>query len=344
MKSTEKKSKESLVVRKMFTYNHIKKILSSPSQLFNKLTNKALMIKKSIYGNDIFVRGIVEFSNYCRRDCLYCGIRRSKNIYRYRLSIDEILRCANKIYKRGIKSIILQSGEDLYYSRETLVHIIKNIKKETDCKITLAIGERSVDDYKAFFDAGADRFLIKHETSNEKVYNKLHPGDTLKNRLKQYEILKKIGYKVGLGNIIGLPFTTIDDYIKDIILMKKLDCDMAAIGPFIPAKETPLEDYQPPHLDLVLKILAIARITLKDVNIPATTALHTLGGITAINKAFESGCNVIMLNFTPKKYGKNYQIYSSKKSINLKELENIIIQGGYNLSYTYGERRKLYVH
>lgn len=326
----------------MFNKSEIRKLLITNDTAYEKLRERAIKIKKKNYGNQIFVRGIIEFSNYCRRDCLYCGIRKSQKINRYRLSEFEIIECAKNIYKSGVRTIVLQSGEDLYYSRKIIVNIISKIKKDMDCAITLAIGERDIDDYKAFFDAGADRFLIKHETSNEKVYEKLHPGDTLKNRLKNYENLKKIGYQVGLGNIVGLPFTEIDDYINDIFLMKKLDCDMAGIGPFIPAKDTPLSNYPTPNLDLVLKILTLSRIILRDVNIPATTALYTLGGLSGLLMAIDGGCNVIMPNFTPTEYRENYKIYDRKKPLILDKIEKIINQKGYNLSYTKGDRN--YVH
>ncbi|MCX7991821.1 MAG: [FeFe] hydrogenase H-cluster radical SAM maturase HydE, partial [Proteobacteria bacterium] len=290
----------------MFDKTEVKEILISKDSNLVRLKDIALKMKKIVYGDEIFVRGIIEFSNYCRRDCLYCGIRKSRNIERYRLSKEEIIECSRNIYNKGIKTIVLQSGEDLYYSKELLVDIISNIKKELDCAITLCIGERDSDDYKAFYDAGADRFLIKHETSNERIYEILHPGDTLKNRLKIYEALIKIGYKAGLGNIIGLPFTSLEDYINDIFLMKELDCDMAGIGPFIPSEGTPLSDAPSPDLDIVFKILTIGRIILKDVNIPATTALFTLGGIEALSQGIDCGCNVIMPNFTPEEFRKKY--------------------------------------
>lgn len=307
------------------------------------IKEKALLQKNSIYGNEIFIRGIIEFSNFCRKNCLYCGIRKdNRYLNRYRMSIDEILLRVENIVKEDIKTVVLQSGEDIYYTREMLCEIIGKIKKKYNIAITLCIGERSKDDYRAFFDAGADRFLIKHETSNEKIYEKLHPGETLKDRLKLIEYLKKIGFQVGSGNIVGLPFTTINDYINDIFLIKELDLDMAGIGPFIPTKNTPLEGYKPPHIDLVVRILAVARIVLKDVNIPATTALFSLGGIDALEMAIDAGANVLMPNFTGDDFRKNYRIYDNKSPLDMKIVSSLIVKKKIEISKSKGERRKIY--
>lgn len=320
----------------MFSKAEAKKILLERQDL----RDRALNIKIKVYGHNIFVRGIIEFSNYCRKNCLYCGIRKSSKVERYRMSKEDIIDRARLIYKSGIKTIVLQSGEDLFYSRDMLCDIISHIKKDMDCAITLCIGERTIDDYRAFFEAGADRFLIKHETSNPKVYEYLHPGETLSKRLKIYEELKKLGYQVGLGNIIGLPYTDIDDYINDIFLMKELDCDMAGIGPFIPTEGTPLSNCSHPDLNLVLDILALARVILKDVNIPATTALYSLGGLNAISYGLDCGCNVIMPNFTPQEKRKKYRIYDGKRPISLAEVEKVITDKGFEILDTKGGRKK----
>ncbi|MCX7771332.1 MAG: [FeFe] hydrogenase H-cluster radical SAM maturase HydE [Proteobacteria bacterium] len=309
----------------------------------NILMEKAFLQKKAVYGDKVFIRGIIEFSNFCRKNCLYCGIRRDNdNLPRYRMDINDILERVNIIVNYDIKTVVLQAGEDLFYTRELLCKIIKEIKKKHDIAITLCIGERDIDDYKAFFDAGADRFLMKHETSNEKVYEKLHPGETLKGRLKLIEALKKIGFQVGSGNIIGLPFTKLEDYINDIFLIRDLDLDMAGIGPFMPTKNTPLEGYQSPDIDLVFKILAIARIVLKDVNIPATTALFSLGGISALESAIDAGANVFMPNFTGESLRKNYRIYDNKSPINMEIIKNIAEKRGLKIVKSKGERRKVY--
>ncbi len=323
----------------MFKKCDAKELLKNPEML--KL--EAGKIRKKVYGDEIFLRGIIEFSNYCRKNCLYCGIRKSSPIERYRLFKDEIVYKAKIIEKSGIKTVVLQSGEDLLYTRDYLCEIIKEIKKETHLTITLCIGERAPDDYKAFFDAGAKRFLIKHETSNEKVYERLHPGEKLSDRLKIYDQLKKIGYEVGLGNIIGLPFTDLEDYINDIFLMKELDCDMAGMGPFIPSGGTPLSGYSAPHIDLVINMVALARVVLQDVNIPATTALYTLGDLSALINALNSGCNVIMPNFTPELKRKKYSIYDGKRPVSIDFVKKILPEQGFRISDSYGYRRRLYV-
>ncbi len=309
-----------------------------------EINNRALSQKEAIYRKEIFLRGIIEFSNFCRKNCLYCGIRKdNKLLKRYRMSIDDILNRVEQIIRSGIKTVVLQSGEDTFYSRDLICEIIKKIKKRFDVAITLCIGERGVDEYKAFYDAGASRFLIKHETSNEKVYEKLHPGETLKGRLKLIENLKTIGFQVGSGNIVGLPFTTTIDYINDIFLIKSLDLDMAGIGPFMPAENTPLKNFMSPSVITVIKLLALARIVLKDVNIPATTALFSLGGADALKSAIDVGANVLMPNFTGDNFRKNYRIYDSKKPLDMTIISELIEKKGLVFSNSKGERRKIYV-
>lgn len=303
----------------------------------------ALNQKRLIYGNKIFLRGIIEFSNFCRKNCLYCGIRKgNRSLERYRMDINDIMQKVESIVKKGIKTVVLQSGEDEYYTRKLLCKIIGEIKKKHDIAITLCIGERSPEEYRAFYEAGADRFLMKHETSNERVYERLHPGETLKGRLKLIECLKKIGFQVGSGNIIGLPFTTPEDYVNDIFMIKELDLDMAGIGPFIPAKNTPLKHYKAPEIDLVIKILAIARIVLKDVNIPATSALYSLGGVKALEMAIDAGANVLMPNFTGVDFRKNYRIYDNKRQIDMKIISDLISKKNIEISKSKGERSKIY--
>ncbi len=323
----------------MYNLHNASELLRQPVNL-RKTAEK---IRKQVYGDDIFLRGIVEFSNYCRKDCLYCGIRRSNNIKRYRLGKKKILERVNKISLSGVKTVVLQSGEDLFYSRKLLCEIIKVIKKNYNLTVTLCIGQRDFDDYKAFFDAGAERFLIKHETSNERAYQILHPGEKLSERLKIYEQLKKIGYEVGLGNIVGLPFIDLKDHIRDIFLMKELDCDMAGIGPFIPAEGTPLACFPSPDKELVINILALARVVLKDVNIPATTALYTLGDFSTLIEALRYGCNVVMPNFTPEEKRGSYRIYDGKKPVSVDLIKNQVPKYGFNISFSHGYRRRQYV-
>lgn len=295
--------------------------------------------KEQLYGKEVFLRGIIEFSNYCRKNCLYCGIRRDSPINRYRLSETQICETAKNICASGVRTVVLQSGEDFYYDRNKIVSIIRSIKHSCDVAITLCIGERSFDDYKAFFEAGASRFLIKHETSNPGLYEFYHPGEKLRDRLKLFSNLKNIGYQVGMGNIVGLPKTTLKDYVNDVFLMKALDADMAGIGPFVPSMNTPLANEISPSSELVLKLIAMTRLVNEDINIPATTALFTIGGEGALKEALQSGANVVMPNFTPPACKTLYRLYDNKEGLALEKTKDTIKKLKLHLSENRGERR-----
>ncbi|MEA3305981.1 MAG: [FeFe] hydrogenase H-cluster radical SAM maturase HydE, partial [Candidatus Omnitrophota bacterium] len=260
------------------------------------LFKKADAARKLYCGDKIFIRGIIEFSNFCVRDCLYCGLRKSnKKLKRYRMKIPEIRALSFRIIEKGIKTIVLQSGDDFFYTKDTLCKLISGIKKRCpDIAVTLSLGERPLDDYKAFKAAGADRYLLKHETANSSLYSKLHPRQELKTRLKILKHLRKLGYQVGAGNIVGLPFQSPEDLADDILFMRNLDVDMAGIGPFIPQKDTPLRGYPSGSLDLTLKVLALTRIAVKDTHLPATTALAALNPGAGQLLGFQAGANVIM--------------------------------------------------
>lgn len=298
------------------TKKEIKDYLTSKSS--RDLFRIADRIRKDYCTDKVFIRGIIEFSNFCARNCLYCGLRRDNNfLKRYRMPKEKILKAAYTIAKKGIKTIILQSGDDFYYTRKDICDIIANIKKNSpDTAVTLSIGERDMRDYKAFREYGADRYLLKHETINSKLYRLLHPGQSLTKRLKILDYLKKNNYRVGTGSIVGLPFQTTEDLVKDILFFKNFRPHMLGIGPFIPQNNTPLKDYKSPSLSLVLKFLALTRIITKTPYIPATTALATLSKDKGLEKGLESGCNVIMINFTPDMYKRNYVIYNNKEDIN----------------------------
>ncbi|BDQ04003.1 [FeFe] hydrogenase H-cluster radical SAM maturase HydE [Ignavibacterium sp.] len=280
------------------------------SQLFRKADS----VRKEFCGDDVHLRGIIEFSNYCEQDCIYCGLRKSnKHLERYRMSIDEIIETARKIFSAGIKTVVLQSGEDFYYCKEDITRIIKSIKDNCDVAITLSLGERSFEEYNEWKSAEADRYLLKHETANEKLYSALHSHQKLEERLAHLKYLKSIGFQAGSGNIIGLPGQTIEDIADDILLCEEIDCDMCSFSPFIPSPETPMKNIPPADLNLTLKTMAVARIVLKNVHIPATTALSTLtpeGRKLGLNV----GANVIMPNFTPDEYKDKYRIYANKKT------------------------------
>ena len=243
------------------------------------------------FGRDVHLRAIIEFSNCCRRDCLYCGLRRSNaDLSRYRMNADEILDTAVQAAALGYKTIVLQSGEDPHYSAADIARLIEAIKSR---------------------EAGADRYLMRHETANPELYARLHPGHTLEQRLDHLRILKDLGYQVGAGNMVGLPGQTSEDIAGDLLLMKKLDVDMAGIGPFVPNPSTPLGNAPGGTLDLVLREIALLRIMMPEVMIPATTALGTKGP-NAREEAFRWGANVIMPNVTPMRYRPMYALYPGK--------------------------------
>ena len=288
--------------------------VSSASDI-KSLFLKADEVRKKYCGDEVHLRGIIEFSNHCNQVCLYCGLRlHNNNLKRYRMQKSEILNTARLIYKAGIRTIVLQSGEDSFYTCDEIESIINDIKGEFDVAITLSLGERDFEEYKKWKDAGADRYLLKHESANPELYSIYHQGDDLEIRLGHLQYLKSIGYQTGSGNIIGLPGQTFEDIADDLILLKELNVDMVSISPFIPSTNTPYGNEQKAKVDLTLKAMAAARIALKDVHIPATTALATLDEMGR-EKGLKVGANVIMPNYTPNPYRENYQIYPDKKCI-----------------------------
>jgi biotin synthase len=279
------------------------------------LYKKADEIRKECCGDEVHLRGIIEFSNNCEQDCLYCGLRISNlSLDRYRMSGNEILATAGHIYKAGIKTIVLQSGEDFEYSRSLITELVKSIKSKLDVAITLSLGERDFDDYDEWKKAGADRYLLKHETANPELYQKFHQKQPLEERVQHLRYLKSIGFQTGSGNMIGLPGQSFEDIADDLLLCKELDCDMVSISPFISSPDTPFKNVPNANLDLTLKAMAVCRIILKDVHIPATTALGTLDEFGR-EKGLQVGANVIMPNYTPNPYRQNYKIYPDKKCI-----------------------------
>ena len=278
------------------------------------LAEKASAVARKTYGNKVFVRGLIEFTNYCRNDCYYCGIRCSnKNAERYRLTEEEIAGCASYGYDLGFRTIVLQGGEDQYYKDDMIVSIIKAIKKEhPDVAVTLSIGEKSYESYKAFFNAGADRYLLRHETADFDHYAKLHPANlSAENRQQCLFNLKKIGFQTGAGFMVGSPYQTNENIADDLLFLKKLDPEMIGIGPFIPHQDTQFKEMKAGGLDLTLYLLSIIRLMLPTVLLPATTALGTINprgrelGILA-------GANVVMPNLSPVGVRKKYALYDNK--------------------------------
>lgn len=297
------------------------------------------------FGNKIYIRGLIEFTNYCKNRCYYCGINReNSNVERYRLSLEEILQCCRQGNKLGFKTFVLQGGEDGYYSNEKMVEIIKAIKKEfPNHALTLSIGERCYEAYKSFYDAGADRYLLRHETCTLEHYNKLHPDDmSLFNRLNCLKNLKNIGFQTGCGIMVGSPYQTTDNIVDDILYMYDFNPQMIGIGPFIPHKDTVFKDMPAGSVEMTLKILAIMRILLPNVLLPATTALGTLDK-HGREKGIMAGANVLMPNLSPVKDRKKYSLYDNKictgeeAAEGLKKLKKSIEKIGYELVSERGD-------
>lgn len=279
------------------------------------LFKEADRIRHENVGNEVHLRGLIEFSNICKRQCKYCGLRSpNKEVERYRILKDELLIYAKNAINMGYKTIVLQSGEDEYYDTDKMVEIIREIKK-LDVALTLSIGEKTHDEFKAFKDAGADRYLLRIETTDKELYKSMHPNASFENRKQCLYDLKSLGFEMGTGCLVGLPNQTIESLADDILFFKELDADMVGIGPFIPHEQTPLKDTQKGDFWLALKVMALTRINLPDINIPATTAMETLNPNGRII-ALQSGANVVMPNVTSTEYRKKYEIYPGKICIN----------------------------
>ena len=260
-------------------------------------------------GNVVHIRGIIEFSNYCKRRCIYCGLNDDNPIERYRMDGSEIVQLAKEAKRAGYKTIVLQSGEDPFFTVEMLGEIIEEIKK-LDISITVSCGELSFNDLKFLREKGADRYLLKHETGNSSLYAKLHPCGTLEKRVKCLKDIKALGYETGSGFMIGLPGQTLEIIAEDLLLLKELGCDMAGIGPFIAHADTPLANEPSGSTELTKRALALARIMLPRANLPVTTSLGVVNKVER-DLAFSCGANVVMKKVTPDKYKKLYTIYPS---------------------------------
>ena len=298
-KNTHSLSKEELI-----------QILSDES-INNFLFKTADEVREKYVGNEVHLRGLIEFSNICKCNCKYCGLRKDNSeLERYRLSIEEAYDFAKKAKEYGYKTVVLQSGEDSYYSVERLVKLLQDIKK-LDLAITLSIGERTFEEYKAFKEASADRYLIRIETTDKELYKKMHPNMNFENRVRCLKDLKTLGYEVGTGCLVGLPEQTIESLANDILFFKEIDADMIGIGPFIPNQNTPLKDAKGGTFEMALKVMALTRILLPTINIPATTAMETLNPNGRLI-ALQSGANVVMPNVTEGDYRRKYEIYPGK--------------------------------
>lgn len=277
------------------------------------LFSLARQTRDSTYGSKVFMRGLVEFSNYCERDCMYCGIRHSNsNADRYRLDTESIVSCCKTGRLLGYRTFVLQGGEDPTITDDWLISLVKRIKTEIpDCAITLSVGERSRESYKKLYDAGVDRYLLRHETANETLYNKLHPGMSFKNRMNCLFDLKDIGFQVGAGFMTGLPGQTNEDYVRDLVFLEEFRPHMVGIGPFIPHGDTPFKNANGKGIDITLLLVALTRLILPDSLLPSTTALGSADP-KGREKGLLAGANVVMPNITPTENKEKYLLYEGK--------------------------------
>ena len=278
------------------------------------LFEKARQVRHRYYENRIFTRGLIEFTNYCRNDCYYCGIRKSNcNAERYRLTKEDILSCTEQGYQLGFRTFVLQGGEDAYYTDDVIADMVASIKSQhPDCAVTLSIGEREYESYRLFYEAGADRYLLRHETANEEHYRKLHPGElSLAHRKQCLYQLKEIGYQVGCGFMVGSPYQTVENIAEDMLFIKELAPHMVGIGPFVPHHQTPFADKAQGTVELTLFMLGLLRLMLPKVLLPATTALGTIDA-TGREKGILAGANVVMPNLSPTTVRKKYALYDHK--------------------------------
>lgn len=304
--------------------------------------------RKEVYKNSVFIRGLIEISNICKNDCYYCGIRCSnKKADRYRLSKAQILSCCDSGYTLGFRTFVMQGGEDPYFSDDVMCDIVKSIKeKYSDCAVTLSLGERSKESYQKLFDAGADRYLLRHETADSCHYSRLHPENlTLENRLQCLNNLREIGFQVGCGFMVGSPYQTSEHLAKDLKFIEAFKPDMCGIGPFIPHKDTPFKDFPAGSADLTCYLLSIVRLIHPQVLLPATTALGTVEG-KGRERGILSGANVVMPNLSPESTRAKYELYNNKLSTGaesangLEALKKNLSDIGYQIEISRGDVKK----
>lgn len=277
------------------------------------LVQKAHETRMKTYGDKVYMRGLIEFTNFCKKDCIYCGIRRSnKDADRYRLTMEDIMECVDIGDRLGYKTYVLQGGEDDYFTDERMVEIIKMIKsKYPNNAITLSLGERSYDSYKKMYEAGADRYLLRHETATKELYEKLHPGASFEERRQCLRNLKEIGYQIGAGFMVELPKQTNKDLVNDLLFVKELEPHMCGIGLFIPHKDTPLKNEKAGTVEKTTTMLALIRLLLPNVLLPSTTALGSIDP-TGREKGIKAGGNVVMPNLSPTSVREKYSLYDGK--------------------------------
>ena len=316
-------------------------------QMTGYLFEKARQVAKKHYSNKIYTRGLIEISNYCKNNCYYCGIRAgNKNVSRYRITKEEILACCDKGYEIGFRTFVLQGGEDSYYDDEVVCDIVSQIKENyPDCAVTLSLGERSRTSYEKMFKAGADRYLLRHETANPEHYRVLHPQNmSYDNRMECLKNLKDIGYQVGCGIMVGSPGQTIENLVKDLRFMKMFQPHMVGIGPFLSQKDTPFANKNNGSVEQTLCLLAIIRLMLPKVLLPATTALGTAAE-DGREKGILAGANVVMPNLSPENVRDKYALYDNKLATGAEAAESLRILRdkiqaiGYELTVDRGDAK-----
>lgn len=308
------------LIDKLEQYEHLAKeewitlLSNSDEDTHQYAAAKARAIADDIYGKDIFIRGLIEYTSYCKNDCYYCGLRCSNSsAQRYRLTTKEIMECCSEGYKLGFRTFVLQGGEDPYFTDDRMIDIVGSIKQSyPDCALTLSIGEKSRDSYERLYEAGADRYLLRHETANEEHYRKLHPsGMLLANRKRCLQDLKDIGYQTGCGFMVGSPWQSEYTLAEDMIFIEELHPQMVGLGPFIPHSSTPFKDEAPGSLQQTLFLLSLVRIMEKHVLLPATTALGTIHP-NGREMGIAAGANVVMPNLSPTEVRDKYSLYNGK--------------------------------
>ncbi len=297
------------------TDEELKQLIKTDDNTSAELLRKyADEVRRKYYGEKVFLRGLIEISSYCKNDCYYCGIRRSnKSAERYRLTHDDVMKCAEIGYELGFRTFVIQGGEDAFLNDDFMCGIVSELKANyPDCAVTLSLGERSYESYKRLREAGADRYLLRHETADDDLYSRLHPQEmSLANRKQCLYNLKELGYQVGAGFMVGAPFQTTENIISDIRFMQELQPQMIGIGPFIPHKDTVFRDEKGGTLELTLRLLGILRLVFPKVLLPATTALGTISPIGR-ELGLKTGCNVVMPNLSPVEVRIKYSLYDNK--------------------------------
>lgn len=323
-------------------FNNAEKILLTDAydkELFHAADN----VRRSVYSDAVYLRGLIEFTNYCKNNCFYCGIRKGNEcLKRFRLSREEILDCCRRGYDLGFRTFVLQGGEDDFFDDKMICDIVYAIRERySDCAVTLSVGEKPYESYKAYFDAGASRYLLRHETADETHYKKLHPKSmSLENRKKCLFNLKDIGYQTGSGFMVGSPFQTTDNILSDLRFLKELQPEMIGIGPYITHPDTPFENFQNGSSAVTIRLVAILRLMFTHSLIPATTALGTIDPCGR-EKALKAGANVIMPNISPANSRNLYNLYENKKSADtdLEELKKNVADVGYRVVSCRGDAK-----